>query len=447
MKKIEQLSLYGNNLTTLEDGSLKPLAGSLKMLFLQENNMESLPKAVEDCSSLTELHAWDNGMKDISKVDFSKLPELTELNLMHNEITQIPENAFAKNTKLDGLDLFDNDLTSVSPDILPNGVSLRKLDLKFNNMQIIDKKLINKSQSYNKFYPQKSAMELRLEKSGDQEMKWSQQLSALDLMFWYEETNDAKKKELQSVDEYKEYLKEQGYAEGDFTKTLKDLSYQWDIVTKIQKKDTNGRFVTIDQRINEGKADEMDGSFKFTEDGTYRVVKDVYGYMSSMRNFLFEAKSNEVTIENKKEDKKEDKTTATTSTSQIATIKKKEKQIVVDFEFLGSKYAYRKADLDSNVNQVTEVHYSTIYEFKKNAKNVFSIYMIPKDLERAKQELRKRNLSKETEQKRLKEIDEHIKEYEQNKDLQKQFDYVFINDYTEKAKNDLLKIIEKRRAE
>ena len=61
-------------------------------------------------------------------------------------------------------------------------------------MQIVDKKLINKSQSYNKFYPQKSAMELRLEKSGDQEMKWSQQLSALDLMFWYEETNDAKKK-------------------------------------------------------------------------------------------------------------------------------------------------------------------------------------------------------------------------------------------------------------
>ena len=45
-----------------------------------------------------------------------------------------------------------------------------------------------------------------------------------------------RKKELQSVDEYKEYLKEQGYAEGDFTKTLKDLSYQWDIVTKFKRK-------------------------------------------------------------------------------------------------------------------------------------------------------------------------------------------------------------------
>ena len=154
-------------------------------------------------------------------------------------------------------------------------------------MQIIDKKLINKSQSYNKFYPQKSAMELRLEKSGDQEMKWSQQLSALDLMFWYEETNDAKKKELQSVDEYKEYLKEQGYAEGDFTKTLKDLSYQWDIVTKIQKKDANGRFVTIDQRINEGKADDaLYGGVKVSTGGArsgQRVAAGELLYNSSKK--------------------------------------------------------------------------------------------------------------------------------------------------------------------
>ena len=123
---------------------------------------------------------------------------------------------------------------------------------------------------------------------------------------------------------------------------------------------------------------------------------------------------------------------------------KKENKIVVDFEFLGSKYAYKKSDLDSDINQVTEVHYSTIYEFKKNAKNVFAIYMIPKDLKRAKQELQKRNLSKEVEQKRLKEIDEQIKEYKKNKNLQKQFDDVFVNDYSEKAKNDLLKIIKRR---
>ena len=123
---------------------------------------------------------------------------------------------------------------------------------------------------------------------------------------------------------------------------------------------------------------------------------------------------------------------------------KRENKIAVDFEFLGSKYAYRKENLNSDKNQVTEVHYDTIYEFKKNAKNVFAIYIIPKDLERAKQELKSRNLSKEVQQKRLNEIDEHIKEYNKNKDLQRQFDYVFINDYSEKAKNDLINIIKRR---
>ena len=120
---------------------------------------------------------------------------------------------------------------------------------------------------------------------------------------------------------------------------------------------------------------------------------------------------------------------------------KSEKEIVVDFEFLGAKYAYRKNNLLLDENQVTEVHYSTIYEFKKNAKNVFSVYMIPKDFERAKQELKKRNLSKEVEQKRLQEIDEHIKEYSNNKKLQEQFDYVFVNDYTEESKNKLIQVI------
>ena len=126
---------------------------------------------------------------------------------------------------------------------------------------------------------------------------------------------------------------------------------------------------------------------------------------------------------------------------------KKDKKIVVDFEFLGAKYAYRKKDIESDKNQVTEVHYSTIYEFKKCVKNVFSIYMIPKDVERAKIELKKRNLPIEIEQKRLKEIQEHIEEYSKNENLRKQFDCEFINDYTEEAKNKLLQIIKNKLAE
>lgn len=120
---------------------------------------------------------------------------------------------------------------------------------------------------------------------------------------------------------------------------------------------------------------------------------------------------------------------------------KKQGKIAFDFEFLGAKYAYRKEALQSDELQVTEVHYSTIYEFKRNAKDVFSIYIIPYDVERAKNELRKRGLPPKKEAQRLQEIDEHIIEYKQNKNLREQFDYVFKNDYTEESKNKLLQVI------
>ena len=70
--------------------------------------------------------------------------------------------------------------------------------------------------------------------------------------------------------------------------------------------------------------------------------------------------------------------------------------------------------------------------------------MIPSEFERAKKELLKRELPKDVEEKRLKEIEEHIKEFNSNKELQKQFDYIFINDYTENSKNKLLDIIRQK---
>lgn len=123
---------------------------------------------------------------------------------------------------------------------------------------------------------------------------------------------------------------------------------------------------------------------------------------------------------------------------------KKEGKIASDFEFLGFKYGYSVKDLNSDENLVTEVHYSTIFNFKKNAKNVFSIYMVPNDLERAKSELRKRNLPKEIEKQRLQEIDEHVKEISTNKELQKQFDYTFVNNYDEESKKRLLNLIKNK---
>ena len=118
--------------------------------------------------------------------------------------------------------------------------------------------------------------------------------------------------------------------------------------------------------------------------------------------------------------------------------------IANDFEFLGYKYAYNVEDLKSDNNLVTEVHYSNILDFKKNAKNVFAIYMIPNNIERAKLELRKRNLPLNIEKDRLNEIDENIKIFSNSKKLQDQFDYVFVNNYDLVSKEKILTIIKNK---
>lgn len=118
-----------------------------------------------------------------------------------------------------------------------------------------------------------------------------------------------------------------------------------------------------------------------------------------------------------------------------------ENKVTANFEFLGAKYGYKKELLESDENLVTEVHYSTIYDIKKHAPNIFAIYIKPNDIQRAKAELKNRELPKDMEQARINEIDEHILEYSKNEDLRKQFDLEFVNDYTDISKNKLIEII------
>lgn len=125
---------------------------------------------------------------------------------------------------------------------------------------------------------------------------------------------------------------------------------------------------------------------------------------------------------------------------------KEEGKISVDFEFLGHKYAYYTEDLLSDENGITELHYSTIDEFKKIAKGVVAIYIKP-NVEIAKKQLKRRCLPKAIETFRLNEIKEQIKEFENNKNIQEKFDYIISNDYTEESLNnavELIKNIEER---
>lgn len=118
---------------------------------------------------------------------------------------------------------------------------------------------------------------------------------------------------------------------------------------------------------------------------------------------------------------------------------KRKKDIIVTFEFLGNKYGYPRKEMESKKNSVVELHYSIIYQLKKEVKNTFSIYMIPENVEVAKQKLKERKLPKEVEKLRLEEIEDHFETFQNDENLRNQFDYIFYNDYTEKS---IQKIIE-----
>ena len=123
---------------------------------------------------------------------------------------------------------------------------------------------------------------------------------------------------------------------------------------------------------------------------------------------------------------------------------KEKREIIVTFEMLGYKYGYPRIQMESEENSVVELHYPIIYQLKKEVKNTFSIYMIPKDVEIAKQKLKERNLPKDIEKDRLNEIEEHIKNFNSNADLRNQFDYIFYNDYTEKSVDKLIEVIKNK---
>lgn len=123
---------------------------------------------------------------------------------------------------------------------------------------------------------------------------------------------------------------------------------------------------------------------------------------------------------------------------------KKEGTIISDFRFLDEYYAYMTKDFKNKENQVSELHYEAIDIFKNNVKDSFCIYMIPKDLSRAKEELIKRKLPKEIEEKRLEEINEQIFKFQNDKKIRDKFDYIFENDYTEESTKILLDIIKRK---
>lgn len=80
---------------------------------------------------------------------------------------------------------------------------------------------------------------------------------------------------------------------------------------------------------------------------------------------------------------------------------------------------------------------------KEICPNLCAIYLLPRDLDMAKEKLKERHLDPKVEQARLLEIDEHYNRITTDKELLGMFDYVLCNNYDKASEEELLSLIKK----
>ncbi len=119
----------------------------------------------------------------------------------------------------------------------------------------------------------------------------------------------------------------------------------------------------------------------------------------------------------------------------------KEGKIAYKFKVFGGEYGYLKDEIFSDNNMIFEMHYTTIYDWKKIRPDIKTIYIMPTDLEMAKEQTKKRGLDEEKEIERLKEIDEHYNRITTDENLRNQFDYIFYNNYDEESVQKLIDLV------
>ena len=119
----------------------------------------------------------------------------------------------------------------------------------------------------------------------------------------------------------------------------------------------------------------------------------------------------------------------------------KEGKLAYRFSVFGGEYAYLKDEIFTEDNMVFEMHYTTIYDWKKVIPNIKTIYILPSDINLAKEKTKQRNLTPEKEAERLKEIDEHYNRIMEDEELRSQFDYIVKNSYNKTSEEEILSLV------
>ena len=153
-------------------------------------------------------------------------------------------------------------------------------------------------------------------------------------------------------------------------------------------------------------------------------------------------KVNTIRTRNKRPGEEDGKTGLFKTKEEVEELKK-EGKIIYDFDVFGGTYAYLKDEILSEDDYIFEMYYATINDFKKIRKDLVSIYIMPTDINKALEQIGKRNFSKEKEEERLKETKQQYEAFMNNKDIRDSFDYIIYNNYDEESKNNVIDLINK----
>ena len=116
-------------------------------------------------------------------------------------------------------------------------------------------------------------------------------------------------------------------------------------------------------------------------------------------------------------------------------------QIAYKFEVFGGEYGYLKEEIFSEKNMIFEMHYTTIFDWKKVRPDIKTIYILPSDINIAKDKAKERHLTKEKEIERIKEIEEHYETINSNEELRNQFDYFITNNYDKESEERIINLV------
>ena len=143
----------------------------------------------------------------------------------------------------------------------------------------------------------------------------------------------------------------------------------------------------------------------------------------------------------KRRENENNSTTGLFMNNEELNLLEKQGKLAYSFEVFGSRYAYLKEDIFSTKNMVFEIHYSTIYDWKKIRPDIKTIYIFPKDINVAKKMILDRNLPKDKEEERIIEIGQHYDRMMKDFELREMFDYIVYNNYDNQSEKEIITLV------